>query len=170
MSYWINNWRHSSVTSTYGFLSTCQILQCLRRAISLLVVNIPLSKLANFIYFKAHFPVVSMNICILGYFKSWQNRERVDDCVLMNSETIFVCIEAVWNSEVSMAILCLAKMKEKIYMFNENIFIINAIDQGILATSKTKLWTMSLFELLLWFAVIMRTTEETHVCNFANLG
>ena len=31
------------------------------------------------------------------------------------------------------------KMKEKIYMFSENIFIINATDQGILATSKTKL-------------------------------
>ena len=57
-------------------------------------------------------------------------------------------------------------MKEKIYMFNENIFIINAIVQGILATSKTKLWTMSVLELRLWFAV-MRTTEETHVCNFA---
>ena len=63
-----------------------------------------------------------------------------------------------------------SKKKEKIYMFNENIFIINAIDQGILATSKTKLWTMGLFELLSWFAVILRTTEETHVSNFANLG
>ena len=94
----------------------------------------------------------------------------MDDCVLMDSGTIFLYIGAVWNIEVLMAILCLAKMKEKIYMFSENIFIINAIDQGILATSKTKLWTMSLFELLLWFAVIMRTTEETHVCNFANLG
>ena len=152
------------------FVHMPQILQCLRRAISLLVVNIPLSKLASFIYFKAHFPVVSMNFCILGYFKSWQNRVRVDDCVLMDSGTIFVYIGAVWNMEVLMAILCLAKMKEKIYMFSENIFIINAIDQGILATSKTKLWTMSLFELLLWFAVVMRTTEETHVCNFANLG
>ena len=71
-----------------------------------------------------------MNICILVYFKSWQNRVRVDDCVLMmDSGTIFVCI--VWNSEVLMAILCLTKMKEKIYKFNENIFIINAIDQGI---------------------------------------
>ena len=90
----------------------------------------------------------------------------------MDSGTIFVCIGAVWNIEVLMAILCLAKMKEKTYMFSENIFIINATDQdqGILATSKTKLWTMSLFELLLWFAVNMRTTEETHVCNFANLG
>lgn len=126
------------------FVHMPQILQCLRRAISLLVVNIPLSKLASFIYFKAHFPVVSMNICILGYFKSWQNRVRVDDCVLMDSGTIFVYIGAVWNMEVLMAILCLAKMKEKIYMFSENIFIINAIDQGILATSKTKLWTMSL--------------------------
>ena len=85
----------------------------------------------------------------------------------MNSETIFVCIGAVLNSEVLMAILCLAKMKEKIYMFNENIFITNAIDQGILATSKPKLWTMSL--LRLWFAVIVRTTEETHACNFAAL-
>ena len=108
-----------------------------------------------------------MNICILVYFKSWQNRVGVEDCVLMDSGTIFVCIGAVWNSEVLMAILCLAKMKEKIYMFNENIL---TIDQGILATSKTKLWTMGLFELLSWFAVIMRTTEETHVSNFANLG
>ena len=152
------------------FVHMPQILQCLRRAISLFVVNLPLSKLANFIYFKTRFPVVSMNICILVYFKSWQNRVRVEDCVLMDSGTIFVCIGAVWNSEVLMAILCLAKMKEKIYMFNENISIINAIDQGILATSKTKLWTMGLFELLSWFAVIMRTTEETHVSNFANLG
>ena len=32
-----------------------------------------------------------------------------------------------------MATFCLAKMKEKTYMFNEK----NAIDQGILATSKT---------------------------------
>ena len=50
-----------------------------------------------------------------------------------------MCIGAVLNSEVLMAILCLAKMKEKIYMFNENIFITNAIDQGILAISKPKL-------------------------------
>ena len=78
----------------------------------------------------------------------------------MDSGTIFVCIGAVWNIEVLMAILCLAKMKEKIYMFNENIL---TIDQGILATSKTKLWTMGLFELLSWFAVIMRTTEETRL-------
>ena len=149
------------------FVHMLQILQCLRRAISLFVVNIPLSKLANFIFFKSRFPVVSMNSCILVYFKSWQNRVRVEDFVLMDSGTIFVCIGAVWNSEVLMAILCLAKMKEKIYMFNENIL---TIDQGILATSKTKLWTMGLFELLSWFAVIMRTTEETHVSNFANLG
>ena len=32
-----------------------------------------------------------------------------------------------------MAILCLAKMKEKTYMFNEK----DAIDKGVLATSKT---------------------------------
>ena len=31
------------------------------------------------------------------------------------------------------ATFCLAKMKEKTYMFNEK----NAIDQGVLATSKT---------------------------------
>ena len=142
------------------FVHMPQILQCLRRAISLFVVNLPLSKLANFIYFKTRFPVVSMNICILVYFKSWQNRVRVEDFVLMDSGTIFVGIGAVWNSEVLMAILCLAKMKEKIYMFNENIL---TIDQGILATSKTKLWTMGLFELLSWFAVIMRTTEETRL-------
>ena len=170
MSYWINDCVTVQWPVRTIFVHMPQILHCLRRAISLLVVNIPLSKLANFIYFKTRFPVVSMNICILVYFKSWQNRVRVEDCVLMDSGTIFVCIGAVWNIEVLMAILCLAKMKEKIYMFNENISIINAIDQGILATSKTKLWTMGLFELLSWFAVIMRTTEETHVSNFANLG
>ena len=79
-------------------------MQCLRRTISLLVVNIPLSKLANFIYFKARFPVVSMNFCILVYFKSWQNRVRVDDRVLIDSDTIFVnlpwgCVKqrSVWR-------------------------------------------------------------------------
>ena len=84
---------------SYVCQSTCAIL-CLRRTISLLVVNISLSKLANVIDFKAHFPVVSIIFCLLVYFKSWQNRVKVYDRVLMDSDTIFVCFEAVWNSEV----------------------------------------------------------------------
>lgn len=31
-----------------------------------------------------------------------------------------------------------AKVREKIYMFKENIFILNAKDQGILATSNNQ--------------------------------
>ena len=49
---------------------------------SLLVVNIPLSKLANVIDFKAHFPVVSIIFRPLVCFKSWQNRAKVYDRVL----------------------------------------------------------------------------------------
>ena len=65
---------------------------CLRRTISLLVVNIPLSKFPNIVDFRAHFPVVSMNFRIQLYFKSCVT---VDDRVLMDSDTIFVYIEAV---------------------------------------------------------------------------
>ena len=68
---------------------------CLRRTISLLVVNISLSKLANVIDFKAHFPVVWIIFRLPVCFKSWQNRVKVDDRVLMDSGTIFVCFEAV---------------------------------------------------------------------------
>ena len=45
-----------------------------------------------------------------------------------------------------------AKMREKIYMFKENIFIINGKDQGILATSNRVPFKL---------VVLMRTTEET---------
>ena len=68
---------------------------CLRRTISLLVVNISLPKLANVIDLKAHFPVVSIIFRLWVCFKSWQNRVKVDDRVLMDSGTIFVCFEAV---------------------------------------------------------------------------
>ena len=56
-----------------------------------------LSKLANVIDFKAHFPVVSIIFRLLVCFKSWQNRVKVYDRVLMDSDTIFVCFEAVWQ-------------------------------------------------------------------------
>ena len=79
---------------SYVCQSTCAILR-LRRTISLLVVNISLSKLANVIDFEAHFPVVSIIFFLLVYFKSWQNRVKVYDRVLMDSDTIFVCFEAV---------------------------------------------------------------------------
>ena len=58
-------------------------------------------------------------------FKSWQNRVKVDDRVLMNSDTIFVSLEGYEITKRLMAILCLEKMKEKIYMFNNKK---NAID------------------------------------------
>ena len=64
---------------------------------------------------------------LLVFFKSWQNRVKVDDYdrVLMNSDTIFVSLEGYEITKRLMAILCLAKMKEKIYMFNNKK---NAID------------------------------------------
>ena len=74
---------------SYVCQSTCAIL-CLRRNISLLVVKISLSKLANVIVFKVHFPVVSIIFCLLVCFKSWQNRVKVYDRVLMDSYT---CLE-----------------------------------------------------------------------------
>ena len=52
----------------------------------------------------------------------------------MNSDTIFVSLEGYETTKRLMAIFCLAKMTEKIYMFNNKK---NPIDQGILATSKT---------------------------------
>ena len=46
--------------------------------------------------FKAHFLVVSIIFRLLFFFfKSWQNRLRVDDRVLMVSDTTFVYLEAV---------------------------------------------------------------------------
>ena len=78
-----------------------------------------------------------MNICILVYSKSWQNRVRVDDRVLMDSDTIFVCIEAVWNSEVFDGDFVPSKNEGEDLYVQRKHFIINAIDQGILATSKT---------------------------------
>ena len=68
---------------------------CLRRTISLLDVNISLSKLANVIDFKAHFPVVWIIFRLPVCFKGWQNRVKVDVRVLMDSDTTFVCFEAV---------------------------------------------------------------------------
>ena len=41
--------------------------------------------------FKAHFPEVSIIFLLLVSFKSWQNSVEVDDRVLMDSDTIFVC-------------------------------------------------------------------------------
>ena len=62
---------------------------------------------------------------LLVFFKSWQNRVKVDDRVLMNSDAIFVSLEGYEITKRLMAILCLAKMKGKIYMFNNKK---NAID------------------------------------------
>ena len=48
-------------------------------------------------------------------------------------------------------------MREKIYIFKENVFIINAKDQGILATSNNQNNA---------YTVLMRTTEETAITSF----
>ena len=107
---------------SYVCQSTCVIL-CLRRTISLLVVNISLSKLANVIDFKAHFPVVSIIFRLLGSFKSWQNPVKVDDRVLMD-----------YDSEVFDGDFLPSKSEGKdLYVQRKK----NAIDQGIFAASKT---------------------------------
>ena len=62
-----------------------------------------------------------------------------------------------------MATFCLAKMKEKTYMFNEK----NAIDQGILATSKTLAvsnamnQTSTLLDVMAVSSVVRMRTAET---------
>ena len=88
--------------------------------------------------------MVSIIFRLLVYFKSWQNRVKVDDRVLMNSDTIFVSLEGYETTKCLMAIFCLAKMKEKMYMFNNNNNK-NAIDQGILATSKALAGSNSMY-------------------------
>ena len=151
------------------FVHVPQILQCLRRTISLLVVNIPLSKLANFIYFKARFPVVSMNTV---YLHTGSFQKLTKPC-----KGGWLCIDGFgddfrvhWGCMKQWSVdgdFVPCKNEGKDLHVQRKHFYYNAIDQGILATSKPKLWTMSL--LRLWFAVIVRTTEETHACNFAAL-
>ena len=79
-------------------LFTCTIL-CLRRTIvSCQHTTIKISKRYGFQgSFSSGFDHFSP---ALFFFKSWQNRLRVDDRVLMVSDTTFVYLEAVWNSEV----------------------------------------------------------------------
>ena len=77
------------------------------------------------------------NFRLLVYFKSRQNRLRVDDRVLMDSDTTFVCLEAVWNSEMFDGDFVPCKNDRKDLYVQRKIFIINAIDQGISNTSKT---------------------------------
>ena len=81
--------------------------------------------------------MVSINFRLLVYFKSWQNRLRVDDYVLMDSDITFVCLRAVWNSEVFDSDFVPCKNDRKYLYVERKIFIINAIDQGISNTSKT---------------------------------
>ena len=54
----------------------------------------------------------------------------------MDSDTIFVCLEAVWNNEVFDGDFVPCKNDRKDLYVQRKIFIINAIDQGVLATSK----------------------------------
>ena len=132
----------------------------LRQTISLFSVNIPpgipLAKFANFMDFKVHFPVVSMNLRIQQLTKpcegGWPCIDQNNWWFRMRFSS--VSCQAVWYSKVFDGDF--AKMREKIYMFKENIFIINAKDQGILATSNNQNNA---------YAVLMRTTEETAITS-----
>ena len=128
----------------------------LRQTISLFSVNIPpgipLAKFANFMDFKVHFPVVSMNLRIQQLTKPCEGGWP---CIDQNNwwwfRIRFSCVLSGCMKQQS--VLFLAKMREKIYMFKENIFILNAKDQGILATSNNQNINA--------YAVLMRTTVET---------
>ena len=114
-------------------LSTCAIL-CIRRTISLFVVNTPLSKLEKVIDLKAHFPVVSIIFRRWFFFKSWQSRVRVDDRVLM-IRIRFSCALRLCDIEVFDGDLMPSKNEAKdLHVQRQQK---NAIDQAILATSKT---------------------------------
>ena len=54
----------------------------------------------------------------------------------MDSDITFVCLEAVWNNEVFDGDFVPCKNDRKDLYVQRKIFIINAIDQGVLATSK----------------------------------
>ena len=81
--------------------------------------------------------MVLINFRLLVYFKSWQNRLRVDDRVSMGSDITFVCLEAVRNSEVFDGDFVPCKNDRKDLYVQRKIFILNAVDQGISNTSKT---------------------------------
>lgn len=74
--------------------------------------------------------MVSIIFRRLVYFKIWQNRVKVDDRVLMNSDTIFVSLEGY---ETTKCFLPSKNEGKYLYVQQQK----NAIDQGILATSKT---------------------------------
>ena len=101
-----------------------------------------------------------MNFCILVYFKSWQNRARVDYRAL-DSETIFVCLGAVWNSEVFDGDFVPRKNDSKHLYVQRKFFIINAIDQGILATSKT----LAVNNVPIWITLMACSPDAGHWGN-----
>ena len=117
---------------SYVCQSTCAIL-CLRRTVSLLVVNIPTIKVSKCYWFQGSFCSGFDNFSPAGLFQKLAKPcKGVWPCI----DGFVYDFRVLWGGMTAkclMATFCLAKMKEKTYMFNEK----NAIDQGILATSKT---------------------------------
>ena len=84
--------------------------------------------------FKAQFPVVSIIFRPLFFFSKVGKTVLRCMTVYWWIRVLFSCALRLYETaKCLMAILCLAKMKEKTYMFNEK----DAIDKGVLATSKT---------------------------------
>ena len=120
-------------------------------------------KVSKRYWFQGSFSSGFDNFSPLVFFKSWQNRVNVDDRVLMDSDTIFVCFETVRNSEMFDGDFLPSKNEGKdLYVQRKK----NAIDQGILATASK---TLAVNHVPFWItliAVLMRTTEETAFTSF----
>ena len=84
--------------------------------------------------------MVSINLRLLVYFKSWQNRVRVDDHVLIDGFGYYFRVP--WGCMKQRSVwwrFCALQNWQKRFVCSGlglKIFIINAIDQGVLAASK----------------------------------
>ena len=84
--------------------------------------------------------MVSINFRPLVYFKSWQNRLRVDDYVLIDGFGYYFRVP--WGCMKQRSVwwrFCALQKWQKRFVCSGlglKIFIINAIDQGVLAASK----------------------------------
>lgn len=158
MRYWISqvryDWRKLPL-STYTILY-------LRRTISLVVVNIPLSKLANAIDFKAHFPVVSIIFRLLVCFKSWQNRAKVYDRVWW-IRIRFSCALRRYESEVFDGDFLPSKNEGKdLYVQRKKCHrsgYFSHIENFSCEQCNVPFWISKCL------AVVMRTTEETAITS-----
>ena len=103
---------------SYVCQSTCAIL-CLRRTVSLLVVNIPTIKVSKCYWFQGSFSSGFDNFSPAGLFQKLAKPcEGVWPCI----DGFVYDFRVLWGGMTAkclMATFCLAKMKEKTYMFNE---------------------------------------------------